>query len=90
MISIKGKCLLLTHAKTEAIDSLKTEFEEADLRVMTHVNHALREDADKTVILRSPFGDTDINCLAVALFQSESEKERLFLDSGPGNRRSVI
>ena len=59
--------------------------EEADTKVILHSKHAFDRSPEKTVIVQSPSGDTDIIVLMISMFIEHPEY--FFIDSGSGKNR---
>ena len=62
--------------------------EEADTKLLLHVNHVLHENQNQNVVLRSPSGDVDINILCLAMFPLQTE--RMWMNYGTGDHRHVL
>ena len=71
---------MITLGKTFTSDTLSSDQEEADTKVILHCHDALKENSNGYIILRSASGDTDILVLAVAHLYNE--KQRVYIDSG--------
>ena len=87
-ISTDNKCVCVTMSSVSSEESLKSDQEEADTKVILHCLHAMKENPDLTVTLQSPSGDTDIFILAVCLLQEY--KNAIYLDDGSGRSRRII
>ena len=87
VLSEEGKTTVITLGKTFISDTLRSQQEEADTKVILHCHDALKENSNDSVILRSASGETDILVLAVVhLF---NQKRRAYIDSGRSASRKV-
>ena len=78
-------CTRITKFPVESVDSLSSNQEEADTKLMLHDRDVL---VDAVVLVRSPSGDIDINVLFINMFQAESE--RIYIDFGTGKSRKIF
>ena len=85
--SMDSCCFLIDENGTQEIDSLKSNQEEADTKVILHCLDALNTP-ESTVVLRSPSADTDIMVLAITIIRQFCE--RLFFDYGSGKNRKAV
>ena len=83
--SEKNECIRITHESVTEEQSMSSNQEEADTKVILHSKHAYERSPEKTVIVRSPSGDIDIIILMIAMFKDHPNN--FFLDSGRGNNR---
>jgi hypothetical protein len=67
-------------------DSLCSDQEEADTKVVLHALDALSDD-DGNVVIRSPSGDTDIFVIALG---TVDDKSRIKFDYGNGTNRKAL
>ena len=67
------------------VESLVSNQEEADTKVVLHALDALKKDGN--VCIRSPSGDTDILVIAIALLKQNS---RVLVDTGNGDNRKKV
>ena len=86
--SIDGLCLQIKQERVIEASQLSSNQEEADTKVLLHANHALHENIDQNVVLRSPSGDIDINILCIAMFSFQAE--RIWIDYGTGDNRKFL
>ena len=71
-------CILIDENKVEKYETLTSNQEEADTKVVLHCLDALRTP-DATVILRSPSVDTDIMVLVVTLIRENLQSCSLII-----------
>ena len=83
----REKTTVITLEKTFISDTLSSDHEEADIKVILHCHDTLKEYSNGSIILRSASGDTDIFVLAVAHLYNE--KQRVYIDSGRSTSRKV-
>ena len=76
-------CVTLT--SVYPFEELKSNQEEADTKVILHCLNVLQEDVNRSVILRSHSGDTDITVLAVSLLHTH--RNRVYLENGTGKNK---
>ena len=69
-------------------ETLSSNHEEADKKVIAHAIEYLSSSNEKKVLIRSPSGDADIIVLCVSLLYTY--KERVFIDNGTGKSRKLI
>ena len=80
-----NECKRITHEGVTLENDLCSNQEEADTKVILHSKHAFDRSPEKTVIVRSPSGDTDIIVLMINMFIEHPE--HFFIDSGSGKNR---
>ena len=86
------KCVCLTSldgvtTSTVPTDSLNSNQEEADTRIVLHCLHVTEPSTSETVVkVRSP--DTDV--LIILLYYAERIKVQLYFDTGVGSKRRMI
>ena len=80
-----NECKRITHEGVTLENDLCSNQEEADTKVILHSKHAFDRSPEKTVIVRSPSGDTDIIVLMISMFIEHPEY--FFIDSGSGKNR---
>ena len=88
LISLDNKCISISRLSTTVEESLKSNQEEADTKVILHCYQILKSNETSTVTLRSPSGDTDIVVLSVALLYEF--RNRVILDDGSGDNRKIV
>ena len=71
-----------------AEESLKSNHEEADTKLILHCYKILKSSETSVVVLRSPSGDTDIVVLSVALLYGFCN--RVIIDDGSGDNRKIM
>ena len=76
---------IITENCTCNIEGLASNQEEADTKVVLHCKSALASSLNKSIILRSPSGDTDITIIVIEKFIEESAN--CFLDYGSGQNQ---
>jgi hypothetical protein len=79
-------CEKVTEEEVSIYDTLASDQEEADTKVVLHALDAL-STTQSNVCIRSPSGDTDIVIIAIG---NISEIHRVKIDSGNGNNRKSI
>jgi len=79
-------CEKVTAEQVTIYDSLISNQEEADTKVVLHTLEALRA-TDENVCIRSPSGDTDIIVIAAGVVE---ESARVLVDSGNGEKRRKL
>ena len=78
-------CHKVTQENVTNVESLVSNQEEADTKVVLHALDALKKDGN--VCIRSPSGDTDILVIAIALL---NENSRVLVDTGNGDNRKKV
>ncbi|CAB4006806.1 Hypothetical predicted protein [Paramuricea clavata] len=78
-------CIKITENCSCNIEGLASNQEEADTKVVLHCKSAPASSLNKSIILRSPSGDTDITRIMIEKFIEESAN--CFLDYGSGQNR---
>ena len=81
-------CYHITASTVEIDDELSSNQEEADTKLLLHYKHAFDSSGDKSVIVRSPSGDVDINILFLSLFTEKLDK--IYLDYSTGKARKYF
>ena len=71
--SLDGICYKFTDEGISVDETLSSNQEEADTKVIRHAIHALNSKQYGDVIIRSNSGDTDINVLALSIFINDCE-----------------
>ena len=80
--SSDNECKRITREGITLENDLCSNQEEADTKVILHSKHAFDRSPEKTVIVRSPSGDTDIIVLMISMFIEHPEY--FFIDSVSG------
>ena len=80
--STDNDCHRITLSLSVREESLVSNQEEADTKLVLHSLHALNESPRKKVIVRSPSGDTDV--LVILLSKVISHQDKIYLDYGMG------
>ena len=88
VISREEVCRKLNSIEILEFETLLSNHEEADTKVITHAIKYLSSSNEKNVLIRSPSGDADIIVLCVSLLYTY--KERVFIDNGTGKSRKLI
>ena len=88
VLSSEQNCKIITLSNCETFQSLVSNQEEADTKVITHGLQFLKTNTNHQVIIRSPSGDTDIIVLVVSLLYDY--KDRVIIDNGSGKERKSI
>ena len=88
MISLDNKCISISHLSTLIEESLTSNQEEVDTKVILHSHQILKSSETSVITLRSPSGDTDIVVLPVALLYEF--RNRVLIDDGSGENRKVM
>ena len=60
--SMEGACMAITLSSIQHFEGLLNNQEEADTKVILHSINAMEENPSTQVIIKSPSGDTDIEC----------------------------
>ena len=81
-------CYRITADSISEVEDLSSNQEEADTKLLLHAKHALNENPEQNIIVRSPSGDVDINILFIAIFQENTDN--IWLDYGTGEQRKVL
>ena len=81
-------CYHITASTVEIDDESSSNQEEADTKLLLYCKHAFDSSGDKSVIVRSPSGDVDINILFLSLFTEKLDK--INLDYGTGKARKYF
>ena len=79
------KAVTVTRGQCREVEALRSNHEEADTRMILHVNHAVR--ADRRLVIQSP--DTDVLVLSVSHFRSLDFPE-LWFRTGMKDRHRLI
>ena len=85
--STLNDCIKINENCTCNIEGLASNQEEADTKVVLHCKGALASSLNKSIILRSPSGDTDITIIMIEKFIEGSAN--CFLDYGSRQNRMV-
>ena len=89
MILLDNKCILISHLSTSIEESITSNQEETDTKVILHNHQILKSnEASIKIMKRSPLGDTDIIVLTVALLYEFHNKA--FIDAGSEDNRKVM
>ena len=88
VISREEVCRKLSSIEILEFETLLSNHEEADTKVIAHAIEYLSSSDEKNVLIRSPSGDADIIVLCVSLLYTY--KERVFIDNGTGKSRKLI
>ena len=86
--SLDGTAIKITRNDATEVAELSSNQEEADTKLLLHTNHALLENSNQKIILRSPSGDVDVNILCLAIFPLQTE--RIWVDYGAGEHRHIL
>lgn len=89
MILLDNKCILISHLSTSIEESITSNQEETDTKVILHNHQILKSnEASIKIMKRSPLGDTDIIVLTVALLYEFHNKA--LIDAGSEDNRKVM
>lgn len=89
MILLDNKCILISHLSTLIEESITSNQEETDTKVILHNHQILKSnEASIKIMKRSPLGDTDIIVLTVALLYEFHNKA--LIDAGSEDNRKVM
>ena len=88
MISMDQLCYQITVSDVVVVEQLRRNQEEADSKLLLHTAHSLSENADGSMVVRSPSGDVDINTLLLSVFLESPKK--VIIDNGRGNSRKIL
>ena len=83
-------CNRITSTTISLVESLCSNQDEADTKLLLHTKHVLDNDDSKLVLVRSPSGDVDIQVLFISTFLVESEQKRIYIDFGSGKSRKIL
>ena len=83
-------CNRITSTTVSLVESLCSNQEEADTKLLLHTKHVLDNDDSKLVLVTSPSGDVDIQVLFISTFLVESEQKRIYIDFGSGKSRKIL
>ena len=83
-------CNRITSATVSLVESLCSNQEQADTKLLLHTKHVLDNADNKLVLVRSPSGDVDIQVLFISMFLVESEQKRIYIDFGSGKSRKIL
>ena len=86
--STDNDCRRITQSLSVREESLVSNQEEADTKLVLHSLHALNESPRKKVIVRSPSGDTDV--LVILLSKMIGHQDKIYLDYGTGLNRKGL
>ena len=87
-MSLDKKCKVITRVSSVDDNSLVSNQEEANTKVILHAKQCLTDSSITQVVIRSPSGDTDIYILIVALLSDF--KDRIIFDDNSGDNRKEI
>ena len=76
-LSMDKICYHITASTVEIDDELSSNQEETDIKLLLHCKHTFDSSGDKSVIVRSPSSDVDINILFLSLFTEKLDKSTL-------------
>ena len=88
MISLDNKCIWISRLSISIEESLTSNQEEADTKVVSHRQQILKSNETSVITLRSPSGDTDIVALTVALLYEF--QNIVLIDDGSGDNAKVM
>ena len=88
IISREEVCRKLNSIELLEFDTLLSNHEEADTKVITHAIKYLSSSNEKNVLIRSPSGDADIIVLCVSLLYTY--KEKVFINNRTGKSWKLI
>ena len=88
MISLDNKCIWISRLSISTEESLTSNQEEADTKVVLHRQQILKSNETSVITLRLPSGDTDIVVLTVALLYEF--QNRVLIDVGSGDNEKVM
>lgn len=89
MILLDNKCILISHLSTSIEESITSNQEETDTKIILHNHQILKSnEASIKIMKRSPLGDTDIIVLTVALLYEFHNKA--LIDAGSEDNRKVM
>ena len=89
MILLDNKCILISHLSTSIEESITSNQEETDTKVILHNHQILKSnEASIKIMKRSPLEDTDIIVLTVALLYEFHNKA--LIDAGSEDNRKVM
>ena len=89
MILLDNKCILISHLSTSIEESITSNQEDTDTKVILHNHQILKSnEASIKIMKRSPLGDTDIIVLTVALLYEFHNKA--LIDAGSEDNRKVM
>ena len=83
-------CNRITSTTVSLVESLCSNQEEADTKLLLHTKHVLDIDDSKLVLVRSPSGDVDMQVSFISTFLVESEQKRIYIDFGSGKSRKIL
>lgn len=83
-------CIRLQNSSVTVQDSMKCMHEEADDRLMFHINHAIRSDNFKKIIVGSPDTDIFVNLLHHFTKWQFSDLEELWVLSGTKANQQAV
>ena len=90
MFSKDKVCKRITRTSVSLVETLCSNQEEADTKLLLHTKHVLDSDDRKLVLVRSPSEDVDIQVLFISTFLEESEQKRIYIDLGSGKSRKIL
>ena len=87
--STDNDCRRITRSLSVREESLVSNQEEADTKLVLHSLHALNESPrKKEIFVRSPSGDTDV--LVILLSKMIAHQDKIYLDYGTGLNRKGL
>ena len=87
-ISLNSKSISILRLSTSIEESLTSNQEEADIKVILHSHQILKCNDTSVITLLSPSGDTNIVVLTIALLYEF--RNRVLIDDGSGDNRMVM
>ena len=88
MISLDNKCISTLRLSTSTEESLTSNQEEANTKVILNSLQVLKSNETSVITLHSPSGDTDKVVLTVALLYEF--RNRILIDDGSWDNRTVM
>ena len=86
--STDNDCRRITQSLSVRGESLVSNQEETDTKLVLHSLYVLNESPRKKVIVRSPFGDADV--LVILLSKMIGHQDKIYLDYGTGLNRKGL
>ena len=86
--SMDGICYGITIDSVEVIGELSSNQEEAGTKLLLHAKHAKEMDQNRSVLVRSPSGDVDINVLFTSMFKEGNTE--IYIDYGSGKFKKIL
>ena len=88
MIALDNKCISISRLSTSIEESLTSNQEKADTKVILHSHQILKSNETSVITLRSPSGNTDKVVLTVALLYEF--RNRVLINDGSRDNRKVM